>query len=143
MTQTGHTGGTWVRVGSLPPGSLLCPTRGGPQSEPVGWSDPNPLLGTPPPGTRAATEVYGKIHGKFGPPRGAGGGCPPPGSPGPRRSGYDGASVATPPQPPLCTTFRPPSCDVTPGSLALSPSSASRTPLSTSGQASDIAVRPY
>ena len=39
MTKTCHTGGTWGRVGSLPPGSLLYPAHGGAQSEPGGWSD--------------------------------------------------------------------------------------------------------
>ena len=39
MTQTCHTGGTWGRVVSLPPGSLFFPARGGAQSEPGGWSD--------------------------------------------------------------------------------------------------------
>ena len=74
MKKICHTGGTWGRVGYLPPGSLLCPARAGVQSEPIGWSDSNPLPGTPPPGTAAAADVYGKIPGKFGPPRGGQGG---------------------------------------------------------------------
>ena len=57
MTQTCHTGGTWGRAGPLLTGSLLCPTHVSAQSEPGGWSDPNPLPDTPPLGTVAAVDV--------------------------------------------------------------------------------------
>ena len=65
MTQTCHTGGTWGTVGSPHPGSLLCPTCGGAQIEPGGWSGLRPLPGTPPLGTATATDVSENRPGKM------------------------------------------------------------------------------
>ena len=73
MIQTCHTWGTWGKVGYPPPGSRLCPARGGAQSELEGWFDFNPCPDTPLTGTGSATYVLGKIPGKFGPPQGGGG----------------------------------------------------------------------
>ena len=57
MTQTCHTDGTWGKVGSVPPGSILCPARGSFQSKTGGWSNLKPLPGTPQPGIRSTADV--------------------------------------------------------------------------------------
>ena len=74
MTQTFHTGGTWGMVRSHPPGSILCPAHGGAQSEPGGWSDSRPLIGTPLTVNGAAIDILGMRHSKYRPPGVWGGG---------------------------------------------------------------------
>ena len=52
----------------------MCPTCGGAQSEPGGWSGLTPHPGTPLLGTRFATVLLGRIPHMSGPPREGGGG---------------------------------------------------------------------
>ena len=77
-TQTCCTWFTRGKVGYPPPGSQLCPTHGGAQSEPGVWTSLTPYPGTPITGTRAATDVSEKIPGKSRTPLEVRGGFPAP-----------------------------------------------------------------
>ena len=88
MLQWGHLG--WG--GYLPPGSQLCPARGGGKSESGGWSGLTPHPGTPLPGTGSSMSVLGRRPSESGPPWGVGG-SPPPGLPAPHHDVSDDSCI--------------------------------------------------
>ena len=73
----------------------MCPTRGGAQNGPVGWSGSLPVPIIPLPGTKSRTLYSGRKPGSGGISWGVEGGLTRPGTLRPFRDGYGGASELT------------------------------------------------